>query len=282
MSKSQETDHNNPEATVPTEPKPLSPITVTERSYYSNALGRTRPYACFLPESAEQSGRRYPLLLLLHGAGGGWRDWGQYTRLTRYLAGTELIVICPDGGNGWYTNSVDNGERHEDDILQDLLPHLTNTLPVLSYPARAISGLSMGGFGAVKLALKHPDLFSLAVSHSGAFDITARPGRNSIFGDADIHASFRRREDPCWLAEQALCRPATDRPKIMLDCGESDTLVESNRRFSDHLNFIGYGHTYKEMRGHHTWPYWDRAFRTALPEIVNAVGPARPERKDHD
>ncbi len=245
-------------------------IILQEREYYSRALGRVQPYLCCLPEDAEGSGKRYPLMVLLHGAGGCWRDWGQYTRLARYLARRDLVIVCPDAANGWYTNAVDGGERREDDIVQDLLPALNAGLPLL--PARAIGGLSMGGYGAVKLALKYPELFRLAVSHSGAFDITSRPGFNPVFGDSSAHASFRRQENPAWLAEQVLCRPALERPKLILDCGLSDPLIEANRRFSDHLSFIGFGHVYREMPGHHTWPYWDRAFRTALPEIIQALG----------
>ena len=273
MSEPGKSDHNSLAHAVAAEAPTTRPIVPQERNYYSNALGRIQPYACFMPENAERSSRRYPLLILLHGVRGGWRDWGQYTRLARYLATEELIVVCPDAGAGWYTNAIDGGERREDDIVQDLLPSLDAVLPLLACPARAICGLSMGGFGAVKLALKYRHLFSLAISHSGAFDVTARPGRNPIFGDADIHASFRRQENPAWLAEQALCRPASERPEILLDCGASDPLIDSNRRFSDHLNFIGYGHTYREMPGHHTWPYWNRAFRTALPEIIQAISP---------
>jgi putative tributyrin esterase len=243
-------------------------IEIRTRAYVSKALGRSQPYACYCPVGSEHSGRRYPLLVLLHGVTGNWQDWGRYTRLTRYLLGNEIIVVCPDGGDGWYTNAVDEGERREDDIMSDLLPHLEATLPLVPGAARAIGGLSMGGYGAVKLALKYPEQFQVAVSHSGAFDMTARPQPHTVYGNSQIHAPFRRKESVYWLAEQALCRPPAKRVKILLDCGVSDPLVEANRRFSAHLNYIGYGHTYREMPGHHTWPYWDRAFRTILPDVL--------------
>jgi S-formylglutathione hydrolase FrmB len=179
-------------------------------------------------------------------------------------------VVCPDGGDGWYTNGANGGERREDDIVQDLLPHVQEILPITRSTRHAIGGLSMGGYGAVKLALKHPEIFQAAASHSGAFDVTTRPLNHPVFGDE--HDPIRKLESAYWLAEQALCRPPTLRPKIFLDCGLSDPLIEANRRFSEHLDYLGYGHTYREMRGYHTWPYWDRAFRTVLPDILSALG----------
>jgi S-formylglutathione hydrolase FrmB len=261
-----------------TEPRPVrdsggeSSVEIRDLQYYSRSLSREQPYLCLLPTEADAAARRYPLLLLLHGFGGNYRDWVTYTRIRRCLEGQQMIVVCPDGGNGWYTNSADGRERREDDLILDLLPHLERTLPIHNTRKRAIAGLSMGGYGAVKLALKHPDLFACAASHSGAMDIMARWDVHPVFGDVEADAEFRRRENVSWLAEQALCGPPTERPRLFLDCGLNDPLLEANRRFSDHLNFIGYGHTYRELPGHHTWPYWDRAFRTVLPEIVRIVG----------
>src|ERR1051326_5940677 len=139
-------------------------VVMQERPYFSRALGRSQPYACYLPQDFHRSGLRYPMLLLLHGFGGSWRDWGERTRLTRYLAGREIIVVCPDLGNGWATNAVDGSERREDDLLVDLLPALTNELPLLDGNARAVAGLSMGGYAAVKLALKYPESFGLGLA----------------------------------------------------------------------------------------------------------------------
>ncbi len=87
-----------------------------------------------------------------------------------------------------------------------------------------------------------------------------------------MDASRRRAENPFWLAEQAMSRWPTERPRLYLDCGLDDGLLEANRRFHDHLNFIGYHHTYLEMPGHHTWPYWNRALRTVLPAVAEALG----------
>jgi putative tributyrin esterase len=251
---------------------------VLSGEYYSTSLRRNQPYACYLPTEADTGEYPYPLLVMLHGRTGNYRDWPQYTRMARYLTGYGLIVAFPEGDNGWYTNAVNGGEQHEDDLIQDFLPHLQATLPLLPSGASwGIGGLSMGGYGAVKLALKYPHLFSAAVSHSGALEAPMRPSVHSVFGDPQIDSAFRRRENPFWLAEQALCRFPTERPRLHLDCGLSDPLLEENRRFSEHLNFLGFGHDYRELPGHHTWPYWDRAFRTILPVIAAELGVRKTE-----
>ena len=195
--------------------------------------------------------------------------------MERHLGGYGLVVVCPEGGNGWYTNAFDGSARYEDDLIHDLIPHLQTTLPI-SDPGRrwAIEGLSMGGYGAVKLALKYPRLFSVAVSHSGALERVSHPEPHTVFGDPERDLSFRRSENLVWLAEQALCRLPTERPRLHLDCGLQDELLETNRRLDGHLTFVGYPHTYEEMPGHHTWPYWNRAFRKMLPMVAAEIGAA--------
>jgi len=251
-----------------------APPTLHKGAYASRALGRQQPYAYLLPAGWDGSaGRCFPLLLLLHGRDGSYLDWPTHTRIAHYAARYALCVVFPEGDNGWYTNAVGGASRYEDDLVHALVPHIQATLPVLP-PGKhwGIGGLSMGGYGAVKLALKYPRLFSLAVSHSGALEKPRQPEPHPVFGDPQADAAFRLSENPFWLAEQAMCRFPTERPRLYLDCGLNDELLEANRRFHDHLTFIGYRHTYQEMPGYHTWPYWNRAIRTVLPEVAAALG----------
>ncbi|HZT43455.1 MAG TPA: alpha/beta hydrolase family protein [Chthonomonadaceae bacterium] len=266
-------DEKEPDAIGP--PKaPRIERTLHSGQYASRALGRMQPFAYYLPEdSAGTEEPRYPMLALLHGLNGSYRDWPTHTRLAAYAAAMPLVIVFPDGGNGWYTNAAEGSARYEDDFVQDFLPHIQATLPVRE-PGRAwgIGGLSMGGYGAVKLALKYPQLFSVAVSHSGSFEKMRIPESHPVFGDPQKDARLRHAEDPFYLAELAMCRWPTERPFLHLDCGLFDPLLEGNRRFAAHLNFLGYRHSYREMRGYHTWPYWNRAIRTILPAIARALG----------
>jgi S-formylglutathione hydrolase FrmB len=258
------------------------PLPVRTGSYASAALGREQPYTFLTP--AEWDGQltlgspRYPLLVLLHGRGGNHTNWTQYTRLPRYAAALKVVFACPEGGDGWYTNAFDGSARYEDDLLHDFLPHLQATLPVLP-PGKAwgVEGLSMGGFGAVKTALKYPHLFSVGVSHSGAFEKTREAKPHHVFGDPQANAAMRHAENPFALAELAMSRFPTERPRLHLDCGLEDPLLEGNRRFKDHLTFIGYPHSYQEMPGRHTWPYWDRALRMILPVVAQELGASHTE-----
>src|SRR5215467_15912618 len=157
----------------------MEPLALQTGTYYSQALEREQPYAWLAPaDSAEGivAAQSYPLLVMLHGHDGSYLDWPTRTRIARYAAAYALILVFPDGGNGWYTNAADGSARCEDDLIQDCLQTLQEKLP-LQPPGRGwgIGGLSMGGYGAVKLALKHPHLFSVGFSHSGAFEKPMAP-----------------------------------------------------------------------------------------------------------
>jgi putative tributyrin esterase len=253
-------------------------------TYYSQALGREQPYGYLLPYDLDSGPSdpemRYPLLVLLHGRDGGYTDWVTFTRIARYLAAHELIVAFPEGDNGWYTNAVDGSARNEDDLIEDFLGQIQQSLPVVqTHQSWGIGGLSMGGYGAVKLAFKYPHIFSLAISFSGALEKPRMPEAHPIFGDPIRDASLRRQEDVVWLAEQALSRSHLLRPRLYFDCGLQDALLEANRRFDGHLTFLGYPHIYRELPGHHTWPYWDRAFRTLLPTFAQELGAMRKDER---
>ena len=252
---------------------PSLQLPVRYGDYVSTSLQSKQPFAYFLPEGVELgSEEKFPLLVLLHGHLGNYRDWSERSRLARHLSAYRLVVAMPDGGNGYYTNAVNGGERREDDLIEDFLPHLEATLPILPRGKNwGVAGLSMGGYGAIKLALKHWRTFSIGASFSGALNVPGRPVRHDVFGDPETDRATRKIESAFWQAEQALCRFPWERPRLFLDCGTSDPLFGESQMFSNHLNFLGYPHLFRELPGHHTWPYWDRAFRTLLPTLAETL-----------
>jgi S-formylglutathione hydrolase FrmB len=122
---------------------------------------------------ATNTQRRYPVLYLLHGLTGDENDWWTRTRLAEYAARYHLIIVTPGVGDSWYANSAsDPRARYEDVIIKDLIPFIDahyRTVPTRD--GRAIAGLSMGGLGAVKFALRYPQMFAFAGSFSGAFGV---------------------------------------------------------------------------------------------------------------
>ena len=246
-------------------------------AYNSKAFRSQREYGVIVPEwdgilTAETP--RLPLLIMLHGMDGDRHSWWNNTRLRRWIAHYNLVTVFYEGENGWYSNGFDGKTPFEDDFFQDFLPHVEANLPVAPYDKRnrAIGGFSMGGYGAIKLVLKQPEKFSLAISHSGSLEKPRVAEDHPVFGHPTHNRSYRGSEDVFLLAERAACNWITERPFLLFDCGKDDELLEGNHKFRDHLNFLGYPHAYREMSGHHTFPYWDRAFKTALPEIAHRLG----------
>ena len=144
--------------------------------YTSAAVGRTMKYNIVLPRNYETSSRRYPVLYLLHGLTQNYTAWGLQNGLPFYAGLYEdLIVVMPDGGNSWYVNWTANegGQKNnwEDHIVRDVVTHVDwNYRTIARREGRAIAGLSMGGYGAMMLGLRHPDIFVSIGSTSGALE----------------------------------------------------------------------------------------------------------------
>ena len=249
-----------------------------EESVQSAALGRAMKYRVLLPADYATSQRRYAVLYLLHGLGGDYKDWTTRTNLAEYSRTLPLIIVMPDGGNSWYTNAANAPEeRFEDYILTDLQADVAAKYRTInSRHGRTIAGLSMGGYGALKMALKRPGSFAVAASFSGAFSATRpellklipsqeEPLRR-IYGDDD--SPVRRQNDLYTLA--AAVKPGSA-PYIYIDCGISDGLLGANREVVAALHKSGVAYEYHEVAGAHTWAYWDARIREFLPLLMKKI-----------
>lgn len=250
-----------------------------EESVESAALGRTMRYRVLVPQGYGQSLRRYPVLILLHGLMGDYRDWSTRSNLAEHSAHIPLVIVMPDGENSWYTNSAGDAKaKFEDYILNDLIQDVEQKYDVIrSSYGRAIAGLSMGGFGALKLALRRPRRFVMAASFSGALpaardeSLAANMGKEGerlrqIFGPA---GSETRRANDVYALVEAM--PKEQAPYIYLDCGTDDGLLAANRQMSATLKTAGVAYEYHEYPGAHTWNYWDARIKEALPLIVRKL-----------
>lgn len=253
--------------------------------FNSSLLNQAVKYSIYLPPDYYVSNRRYPVVYLLHGYGDsetGWVQFGEADRIAddRIKSGElpPMIIVMPNGGATFFINDYQNKIRYEDMFVQELIPHIDSTFrtrPQREY--RAISGLSMGGFGSLTLAMHHPDLFGscAALSASARTDemFTAIPDEryNSVFGpvfSGSVKGQDRltitwKRNNPITLAKSA---PESDLAKVRwyLDCGDDDALSAGNALLHIALSERKIPHQYRVRDGGHTWTYW----RTGLPDAL--------------
>src|SRR5215204_795617 len=235
---------------------------VASVQFRSQALGKRVTYEVILPEVGTGP---FPVLVQLHGLSDDHSAWLQRSNLVRHVATYPLIVVMPDGGTSGYLNWT-SGERlwkqrYEDLLVQDIPAHLERHFRVRSGPW-AIGGLSMGGYGAMRLGLKYPEKFASIWAHSSAFHI------GQVLGDAPIED----KQDALVTVHADRVAKLATRPEISFDCGVDDELLEHNREFHVHLETIGLAHHYAEHPGAHTWDYWDLHVQTALRQHARVLG----------
>jgi len=203
------------------------------RAVSSKILDRPVRYCVLLPPSYDaEAARRYPVLYYLHGLGDNEQSmvnrggWSLVEQLWEQQQIGEFLIATPDGGRSFYINSRDGQERYEDFLVQEFIPVIERRYRIAGTPRlRAIGGTSMGGYGALRLAFKHPKLFASVAVHSAALigempeDLAAGFGRSlRPFGEP-FDPSFWNRNTPFAL----LPSPATlNGLKIYFDCGQQD------------------------------------------------------------
>ena len=246
----------------PDHPRLTANVIMRDLTFHSASLNRDMQYRVVLPASVTP-GQRLPVVYLLHGGGGGFRDWTNDSDVARF-AESGLLLVMPEGDSSYYTNAVDPPQdRYEDYIVHDLIADAESRFPVAAGRSkRAIVGLSMGGFGAVKLALRHPDLFIFVGGMSSAIDVSRRAFSfkrlqqsrhyHSIFGSAG--SQTRRDNDPFALARTANPEAA---PYFFLTCGEQEGLLPANREFAALLAQRHFRHEFHTVPGGHDWNQWN-------------------------
>lgn len=138
-------------------------VTVVEDSLFSPSVNSTMKFCIVLPNGYSKGTEHYTTIYLLHGFNGHYKNWIKQSDLTRYAANYSFLFITPDAKNSWYSNSLtQKNSNYEDYIVKDLIPFVDKKYSTLTTKfSRAVVGLSMGGYGAAKLALKHDSLFFL-------------------------------------------------------------------------------------------------------------------------
>jgi putative tributyrin esterase len=264
------------QAAAPVDHRRLTPnVTLHDVIMRSSSLNRDITYRVILPASLPQ-GKKLPVIYLLHGGGGSYRDWSNYSDIARY-AEQGFLLVMPEGGNSYYTNSAEHPqERYEDYIVKDLIADVESRFPAISRrDSRAIIGVSMGGFGAVKIALKHPELYAFAAGLSSALDVPSRPfsikrisqyrGHEQIFGAWG--STTRRENDPLVLIQTSDSKAT---PYMFLACGDREGLLAVNRKFANLLKQRRCRYEFHSVTGgNHDWNQWNGRM-PALFKALNA------------
>lgn len=256
----------------------------------SNILGEDVRYTIYLPADYETSNRHYPVVYLLHGYSDddtGWLQFGEANRIADHgIAHGEIppmIIVMPDGGVSWYINNHAGNERWEDMFVQEFIPHIETTYRIRAKKEyRGIAGLSMGGYGALVLSIRNPDLFTATAAFSSGVwtddHMKSIPqddydryfgnlyGGVGLSGDARLGDHWRQHS----VIELVKTRDADDLKKVryFIDCGDDDFLAIGNATLHIELTKKEIPHEYRVRDGAHTWSYW----RSALPVGLAFIG----------
>jgi S-formylglutathione hydrolase FrmB len=240
----------------------IAGVTVHDVTFFSHALQRNMQYRLLQPDATGD--RKLPVVYLLHGGDGTFRDWSNYTDVARY-AGQGWLLVMPQGDYSYYTNSIARPQdRYEDYIVEDLPADVESRFPARTDRlGRAIAGVSMGGFGAVKVAVDHPDRYVFAGGLSAAIDVARRPfswkrlnqsrSFEEMFGPQGSDA--RRANDPFRIAARA--DPKT-MPYLYLTCGRLEGLMAPNREFAALLERHNIACEFHDVPGGHDWNQWEK------------------------
>jgi putative tributyrin esterase len=262
-------------APKPVEPRgpgyKLTPTCATHQTFLSPSLGREMAYCVLLPVGYESSQTRYAVLYLLHGLYGAENDWMGLTKIADYARPLNLIIVMPEGDDSWYTNSAtDPRNRYEDYLEKDLITEIESRYRVSSErDLRFIAGLSMGGYGALKAGLRHPENYAAVGAFSSAFGVTRDRFYNDLrtpalaFGSHDH--STREDNDVYFLLSKSTENAL---PYIFLSAGTDDPLFNDNERIVEEMHLLNVRFENHEMPGKHNWIFWDKSVSMFLNELA--------------
>jgi len=224
----------------------------------STVLNRAMHYSVYLPPSYSSSTAKYPVLYLLHGMYGNYKDWVKNDMVTVLNAAIknkkakEMVVVMPDGLDAFYCNNYNAGAmKYEDFMINEFIPQIEAKYRInAERSGRAIAGLSMGGYGATFHAFKRPEMFCAAYAMSGALEMgTSAPDLKQFFTGKNTDEL------------NAL-------PAYTMECGSEDFLViTANDNFNQFLSDKGFEHTYIKRTGAHDWQFWT----ACLPKAIEFV-----------
>lgn len=233
---------------------------------YSEVMDQTIPNLVITPKDYTAQSIELPVLYLLHGAGGYFSNWFfRVPEIEQYATDYNMIIVCPDGDKtSWYIDSpIDSSSQYESYITRELVPAIDQNYRTLKKKhGRAITGLSMGGHGALYLAFRNQDIWGAAGSMSGGVNIIPFAEEWSI--DEILGPYAKNKEN--WETNTVvnLTHLLNGDLKIIFDCGKEDFFADVNRELHDKLMAEGIPHEYTVRPGKHNWEYWRNSIKYHL------------------
>ena len=253
-------------------------------SYYSSSLGYETDLNVIIPSPGAEEilthsdtsffyeGVRFPVLYLLHGAYGDYSDWSRKSNVELYANQHRLCVVMASAENSFYQD-MDRGNAFDSFITKEVPEYVERLFPVSKrMEDRYIAGLSMGGYGALHLALEYPERYFAAITLSGAVDMVyhlehSKPGTPDPFpwqaifkntstipgSDADVYHQIEQDK-----------KEGKRLPFVFQSCGTEDFLHEMNKQAFTRFKKMGLPVTYDEDKGIHDWKYWDASIQRAF------------------
>lgn len=253
----------------------LSPVTPDQPSatqlqadtveVMSEAMGRSIKNVVIVPLEYiyfnDAQATRYPVLYLLHGAYGCYSDWSKKTDLNLLANEFGVIIVCPDGQDSWYFDSpIDPTMQFETYVSKELVEYIDSHYRTYANRyMRAITGLSMGGHGALFLAWRHPDVFWSCGSMSGNMDIMQFPDSWHIkdrLGEQAANPQRWRDHAVCNQVDLLKNSTLTPAQNIIIDDGLNDIFIKNNIALHEQLVAAGIDHDFTVRPGRHSWDYW--------------------------
>ena len=251
-------------------------------SIKSKILGHDIKYSVYLPSDYYSSNRSYPVLYLLHGYTDNETSWIQLgevnitaDKLTENREASPTIIVMPDAGLTWYIDNYDGSVRYEDAFFSEFIPTIEKTYRIrASKEFRAVGGLSMGGYGALLYAMKHPDMFTACLPFSAAIRNDSLMIKRLQLGESSSIECYGKMKGDIlpetWKKNNVLELAASlplnqlNSVKYYIDCGDKDDLFFGNSLLHLVLKQREVPHEFRVRGGFHEWFYWRKSIEDGL------------------